>query len=61
MLRVKNPRRSTWKPRYTDEEFARRADAIYANIKREVESGNDGKVLFIDVETGEYAIGDNFL
>lgn len=59
MLYVKNLQRSTWKPRYSDEEFAQRADAIYAKIKGEVEPGNDGKILLIDVETGEYAIDNN--
>jgi hypothetical protein len=61
MLHLKNPRRSTWKPRYSDKESARRADAIFAKIKSEVEPGNDGKILCIDVETGEHAVDDNLL
>lgn len=47
---------------YTTEEIARRGRAIYERrIRWEVEPEYDGKVLAIDVVTGDYSIGDNDL
>ena len=41
-------------PRYSKEEFARRGQAIYEKrVRRQVEEGNSGKIVAIDVETGE--------
>lgn len=44
-------------PRYTKEEFARRGDDIYeTQIKPQIEAGNDGKIVAIDIETGDFEI-----
>ena len=43
---------------YSKEEFFQRAEAIYAKIKDQVNPGNDGKFLSIDIETGEYEIDE---
>jgi hypothetical protein len=46
---------STTRPRYSNEEFARRGDAIYEHVIRPlVENGNQGKFVAIDIETGTY-------
>lgn len=48
------------KPRYSKEEFARRGAAIYErHIRPQVEAGNDGKIVAIDIETCAYeVVGD---
>jgi hypothetical protein len=43
-------------PRYPKEEYRRRAVEQYAKIKKKVDPGNHGKILAIDIETGEYEI-----
>ena len=44
-------------PRYSKEKFARRGDAIYEHgLRPIVETGNEGKFVAIDIETGEYEI-----
>ncbi len=44
-------------PTLSKEEHARRGTAIYENqIRAQVENNNYGKVVAIDVETGEYAV-----
>jgi hypothetical protein len=44
--------------RYPKEEFARRGNAIYErDIRPHLKLEDDGKVLAIDIETGEYEIG----
>jgi len=49
-------------PRYSKEEFAQRGDRIYqTQIKSQVETGNDGKIVAIDIETGIYEIADDLL
>lgn len=50
--------RST-EPRYPMEEFARRGKEIYQRLKEKVDPGNFGKILAIDIETGEYEIDDD--
>ncbi len=48
--------------RYTAEDIARRGREIYEHhVRRKVEPEYDGKVLAIDVVTGEYSIRDNDL
>ena len=50
------------KPRYTSEEFERRGTEIYeAKIRPQVEAGNFGRRLCIDIESGEFAIADDVL
>ena len=47
------------KPRYTPEEFQRRGTELYeSKIRKLVEAGNIGRVLCIDIESGDYAIAD---
>ncbi len=49
-------------PRYSKEEFARRGMDIYERqIRVQVEEGNKGKIVAIDIETGDYALGENIL
>ncbi len=44
-------------PRYSKEEFAKRGDALYeAQIRSQVEEGNHGKIVAIDLETGDFEI-----
>ncbi|MBD2603316.1 hypothetical protein H6G81_01930 [Scytonema hofmannii FACHB-248] len=44
-------------PRYSKEEFARRGDEIYqTQISKQVEAGNYGKIVAIDIETGDWEI-----
>jgi hypothetical protein len=39
-------------PRYSKEEFARRGDEIYeSQVRQQVEEGNHGKIVAIDIET----------
>jgi hypothetical protein len=47
-------------PRYSKEEFARRGDEIYeAQVRPQVEDGNYGKIVAIDIETGAFEVGKN--
>jgi hypothetical protein len=42
-------------PRYSKEEFARRGDEIYnRDIRPQVEAGNKGKFVAIDIESGTW-------
>ena len=46
----------------TNEELARRGQEIYERqIRPQVEGKYDGKILAIDIETGEYEIDDEVL
>lgn len=48
------------KPRYNKEEFARRGDVIYEqHIRPQVESGNEGKFVAIDLDTGAYELAED--
>jgi hypothetical protein len=44
---------------YTREEIADLGDEIYASKVRSVESGNHGRIVAIDVESGAFDLGDN--
>ena len=47
----------TTRPRYSKEEFARRGDALYEeHIRTQIEDGNEGKFVAIDIETGAYEV-----
>ena len=47
-------------PRYTKEEIAQRGKEWYEReIRSKVEEGNKGKILLIDVETGDYEIDED--
>ncbi|MEE3715308.1 hypothetical protein V2H45_00955 [Tumidithrix elongata RA019] len=44
-------------PHYSKEEFAQRGDLIYqTQILPQVEEGNHGKIVAIDLETGDFEI-----
>ena len=46
-------------PRYSKEEFAQRGNALYeAQIRSQVEEGNRGKIVAIDIETGAFEVAD---
>ncbi|MCY7391245.1 MAG: hypothetical protein LH647_07035 [Leptolyngbyaceae cyanobacterium CAN_BIN12] len=49
-------------PRYSKEEFARRGDQIYeSQVRSQVEAGNHGRIVAIDIETGAFEVGDDSL
>jgi hypothetical protein len=44
-------------PRYSKEEFAQRGDTLYNSlIRSQVEEGNHGKIVAIDLETGDFEV-----
>jgi hypothetical protein len=44
-------------PCYSKEEFAQRGDYLYeSQIKSQVEAGNYGKIVAIDLETGDFEV-----
>ena len=44
-------------PLYSKEEFARRGDALYeSQIRSQVEAGNHGKIVAIDLEAGAFEV-----
>jgi hypothetical protein len=46
-------------PRYSKEEFARRGDEIYkSQVRSQVEEGNHGKIVAINIETGSFEVAD---
>ena len=48
--------------RYSKEELARRGQELYeASIRQQVESGNTGKIVAIDIETGAFEVADHVL
>jgi hypothetical protein len=47
-------------PRYSKEEFAQRGDALYESaVRQQVEAGNHGKIVAIDIETGAFELADD--
>ncbi len=48
--------------RYSKEELARRGQELYeSGIRRQVEAGNDGKIVAIDIETGAFEVDENVI
>ena len=44
-------------PRHSKEEFAQRGDALYeSEVRAQVEEGNHGKIVAIDIETGAFEV-----
>jgi hypothetical protein len=44
-------------PQYSKQDFARRGDEIYeSQVRLEVEEGNHGKIVAIDLETGDFEV-----
>jgi hypothetical protein len=49
-------------PRYPSAEFERRGTELYeSKIRPLVEAGNLGRILAIDIESGDYALADESL
>ena len=49
-------------PRYTKEEHARRGTAVYEQqVRPQVEAGNHGKIVALDVDTGAFEVADDTL
>jgi hypothetical protein len=49
-------------PRYSKEEFAQRGHALYeSQIRSQVEDGNYGKIVAIDVDSGAFEVADESL
>src|SRR5262245_6505383 len=49
-------------PRYSKEEHARRGDDIYERqVRSQVEAGNRGKIVAIDVDTGAFEVAEDVL
>jgi hypothetical protein len=49
-------------PRYSKEEFAQRGDEIYeSRVRSQVEEGNHGRIVAIDIETGAFEVGNDSL
>jgi hypothetical protein len=50
------------RPRYSKEEFARCGNEIYeSQVRQQVEEGNHGKIVAIDIETGAFEVADELL
>jgi hypothetical protein len=48
--------------RYSKEEFARRGNEIYeSQVRPQVEQGNHGKIVAIDIETGAFELAKDSL
>jgi hypothetical protein len=46
--------------RHSKEELARRGQELYeSGIRQQVEAGNDGKIVAIDIETGAFEVDEN--
>lgn len=44
-------------PLYSKEEFAQRGDDLYeSQVRPKVEAGNHGKIVAIDIETGDFEV-----
>lgn len=53
---------TTQQPRYGREEFARRGNELYERqVRPQVEDGNEGKVVAIDIETGMFEVAEDTL
>jgi len=49
-------------PRYSKEEFARRGDEIYeSQVRQQVEEGNHGKIVAIDIESGAFELAEDLV
>jgi hypothetical protein len=49
-------------PRYSKEEFARRGHEIYeSQVRPQIEEGNQGRIVAIDIETGAFEVADDSL
>jgi hypothetical protein len=47
-------------PHYSKEEFARRGKDLYeTQVRAQVEAGNHGKIVAIDIDTGAFEVADH--
>ena len=47
-------------PRYSKEEFPRRGNEFYeSQVRSQVEEGNHGRIVAIDIETGAFELADD--
>jgi hypothetical protein len=47
-------------PRCSKDEFSQRGDDIYeSQVRSQVEEGNHGKIVAIDIETGDFEVDKN--
>jgi hypothetical protein len=45
--------------RYSKEEIARRGQEFYeSGIRQQIEAGNEGKIVAIDIETGDFEVDE---
>ena len=50
---------SIHQPKYSKEEFARRGNEIYEfQVRSQIEKGNKGKIVAVDIETGAFEVAD---
>ncbi len=48
--------------RHSKEELARRGQELYeSGIRQQVEAGNEGKIVAIDIETGAFEVDENIV
>jgi hypothetical protein len=48
--------------RYSKEELAQRGQALYeSSIRQQVETGNEGKIVAIDIETGAFEVDETVI
>ena len=53
---------TTPQPRYGKEEHSRRGTALYEQqVRSQVEAGNHGRVVALDVDTGAFEVADDTL
>jgi hypothetical protein len=49
-------------PRYSKEEFARRGHEVYeSQVRSQIEEGNQGRIVAIDIETGAFEVADDLV
>ncbi|MFM6323323.1 MAG: hypothetical protein ACKPH1_06935 [Microcystis panniformis] len=49
-------------PRYSKKEFAQRGNELYeSQVRSQVEEGNYGKIVAIDIETGAFEVADDLV
>jgi hypothetical protein len=48
--------------RYSKEELAHRGQELYeSGIRQQVEAGNEGKIVAIDIETGDFEVDETLM
>ncbi len=46
-------------PRYSKEEHARRGAELYEQIRPQVEAGNQGKIVALDIDSGAFEVAED--